>query len=111
MTTLKYYWVATYEDGTTHPQFNPDGTENLWKTIDQDKVVKVSWCQFSLKLSSKIEIPTRWAVFPRKHSLDYNITDKIFIVRRNHIDFSSRGEKGRRIEYILGKNGEEIITL
>ena len=111
MTSLKYYWVATYTDGMTHPQFNLDGTENMWKDVDQNKVVKVSWCQFSRKLSSKIEIPTNWSLFPRKHSVDYTITDKIFIVRRNHIDFSARGEKGRRIEYILGKNDKEIIKL
>ena len=111
MVKLKYYWVATYDDNTNHPQFNPDGTENLWRDVNQDKIVKVSWCQFSLGLSKKIEIPTNWVLFPKKYSLKYDITDKIFICRRNHIDFSSRGEKGRRIEYILGKDKETIIKL
>lgn len=108
---LKYYWVAIYTDGTIHPQFNLDGTENLWSDVDQDRVVEVSWCEFSRKLSNKIDISTKWALFPRKHSLKYKLRDKIFIVRRNHIDFSVSGEKGRRIEYILGKNSKEIINL
>lgn len=111
MTTLKYYWVATYEDGTIHPQFNPDGTENLWKGVDQNKVIKVSWCQFSRGLSKKVGISTSWALFPRKHSVEYDITDKIFICRRNHINFSVHGEKGRRIEYIIGKNDSEVMVL
>ena len=111
MTTLTYYWVATYEDGATHPQFNPDGTENAWGDVRQDDVIRVSWCQFPLKLSRKIEIPTKWVVFPRKQSLDYEPGDKIIICRRNHINFSARGEKGRKIEYILGRNDEEIIKL
>jgi len=111
MVKLKYYWVVVYEDGTSYPQFNPDGTENLWKNVDQDKIISVSWHQFSRTLSNKIEMPTNWTLFPRKHSIKYDIKDEVFICRRNHIDFSSRGEKGRRIEYILGKNGEEVIKL
>lgn len=111
MVKLKYYWVVVYGDNTNYPQFNPDGTENLWKNVDQDKVISVSWRQFSRTLSNKIEMATNWALFPKEYSIKYDITDKIFICRRNHIDFSARGEKGRRIEYILGKNGEEVIKL
>ena len=111
MVKLKYYWVAKYDDNTDHPQFNPDGTENLWGDVDQDKVIEVSWRQFSWKLSNNIEMPTNWALLPKKHAIKYNMTDNIFICRRNHIDFSSRGEEGRRIEYILGKDNKEIIKL
>ena len=111
MVKLKYYWVVTYDDDTNYPQFNPDGTENRWGDVDQDKVVEVSWRQFSRKLSNRIEIPTSWALLPKKYAIKYDMTDNILIFRRNHIDFSSRGEKGRRIEYILGKDNEEIIKL
>ncbi len=109
--TLKYYWIAEYSDGTKFPQFNPDGTENMWGKVQQHDVIRVSWKQFSRKLSNKIEIPTRWVVFPKQHSLDIEFEDEIFICRRNHIDFSAQGEKGRRTEYILGKNEEELIIL
>ncbi len=111
MTQLKYYWIVTYNDGTIYPQFNPDGTENLWGDVRQHDVTNVAWSQFPMRLSSKIETPTKWVLFPKRHSLDYKSDDKIIICRRNHIDFSARGEKGRRIEYILGKNKEEIIKL
>ena len=112
MTQLKYYWIATYIDGTTLPQFDDDGTENPWGDVEQEKVKNVAWCQFPLKLSRKIEIPTRWVLFPKKESLDYEPGDEILICRRNHINFSGgRGEKWRKTEYILGKNKEEIIKL
>lgn len=108
---LKYYWIVKYVDGTTFSQFNPDGTENLWGNVDQTKVVNVAWCQFPRKLSKKIEIPTKWVVFPRKRSLDYEPGDEIFICRRNHITFNMSREKGRQMEYILGRNKEEIIKI
>ncbi len=112
MTTLKYYWIVTYTDGSRFAQYNPDGSENMWKEVQQDDVVKVAWKQFSITLSNKIEIPTKWVLFLSEYSLDFGPEDKIFIVRRNHINFSPSGEdKGRRIEYILGKNGEELIEL
>ena len=112
MVKLKYYWMVMYDDNTNYPQFNSDGTENLWKEVDQNRVIRVSWCQFSRRLSNKVEISTKWALFPRKYSLNYDITDEIFICRRNHIIFSeSHGEKGRKTEYILGRNKEEIIKL
>ena len=108
---LKYFWSVKYNDGTTFSQFDSDGTENMWGDVDQEKVRNVTWCQFSWNLSRKIELPTKWVIFPKKYSLNFDPGDKIFIVRRNHIDFSARGEKGRRIEYILGKNDKEIIKL
>jgi len=111
MTPLKYYWKVVYNDNTTFSQFNSDGSENMWKDVNQSNVVKVSWRQFSLTLSRKIESPTKWVLLPSEISLDIADGDDIFICRRNHIDFSARGEKGRRIEYILGRNKEEIIKL
>lgn len=111
MTKLKYYWIATYNDGTTYSQFNSDGTENLWGDVRHYDVVNVAWSQFPIRLSNKIKTPTSWALFPKRHSLNYESGDKIVICRRNHIDFSARGEKGRRIEYILGRDKEEIIKL
>jgi len=112
MTQLKYYWIVTYLDGTTYPQFNDDGTENMWGDVEQEKVRNVAWCQFTVKLSRKIKIPTRWTLFPKKESLDYEPGDEIFICRRNHINFSNtKGTEAQRIEYILGKNKEEIIRL
>lgn len=111
MVKLRYYWVVTYQDGTTYSQYNSDGTENLWKEVNQDNVVRVSWKEFSLVLSNKVEISTKWSVLPKTHSLNVETTDDIFIVRRNHIDFNAWGEKGHRIEYILGKNKDEIIKL
>ena len=112
MVALKYYWIVTYSDGSTFAQYNSDGSENMWGEVQQDNVVKVSWKQFSITLSNKIEIPTKWVLFPSEYSLDFGPEDKILIVRRNHINFSPSGEdKGRHIEYILGKNGEELIEL
>ena len=111
MIQLKYYWIVKYRDGTTFQQFNSDGTENLWGDVHQENVINVAWCQFSLNLARKIRIPTKWVLLPQKQSLDYEQNDEIFICRRNHINFSGSSEKGRKIEYILGKNNEEIIKL
>lgn len=110
---LKYYWNVTYTDGTGLSQFDSKtGKENMWKEVRQDDVIRVSWCQFSRKMSKRIETPTKWVLFPTSHTLDYEPEDKIIICRRHHIDFSGgSGEKGRRTEYILGKNKEEIIQL
>jgi len=33
-------WCVVYDDGSSLEQFNPDGSENLFKNIDQDKLAK-----------------------------------------------------------------------
>jgi len=109
---LKYYWIVTYTDGTELSQFEDTGKENMWKEVRQDDVIRVSWRQFSRKMAKRIETPVKWVLFPTSHTLDYKPGEKIIICRRNHIDFSTgNGEKGRRTEYILGKDKEEIIKL
>jgi|LGOV01.1.fsa_nt_gb hypothetical protein len=110
---LKYYWIVEYRDGTKFSQFDSEtGKENQWKEVRQEDVIRVSWRQFSYGMSKRINIPTKWVLFPSQHTLNYVSEDEIFICRRNHIDFSgARGESGRRTEYILGKNKEEIIKL
>lgn len=40
MSVNKMIWVAQYNDGTSLRQFNPDNSENLFKDINQDKLVE-----------------------------------------------------------------------
>ena len=113
MPPLKYMWIAEYRDGTAIPQFDPDtGKENMWSDVDQDKVYRVSWCEFSKDMKKKVELDTISVRKPEMHSIEYGAGDEIMICRRNHLDFSSSGNvNGHRIEYVLGRNGVELLTL
>lgn len=37
-----YRWEMETADGTILPQFNEDGSENTWKKLDVNKIVRVS---------------------------------------------------------------------
>ena len=106
-------WIAEYRDGTAIPQFDPDtGEENMWSDVNQDKVCRVSWCEFSKGMKKKVGVDVISVRKPKIHSVEYDIGDKVMIYRRNHIDFSPSGNaRGHRIEYVLGRNGVVILTL
>ena len=52
----KCHWIAIYDDNTSLKQFNPDGSENLFKDIQQDKLK-----EFALVTPTK-----NLSVFPKK---------------------------------------------
>jgi len=119
MQPLKYYWIVWYRDDYAVPQFDPEsGEENSWKDIDQSSVRMISWAQFSKKLSKKVKIPTESVRKPGMTSIEYDPGDSIIIARRNHVQirYVSKIDQyinggNNKIEYILGKNGEELIKL
>ena len=52
---LKYFWIAEYKDSAL-PQFDPEtGKENLFKEIDQSKLIRFGLYPFSIKLWNKVE--------------------------------------------------------
>jgi len=38
--SLLFFWVAVYQDGTTLPQIDISGRENLYKDIDRERLVR-----------------------------------------------------------------------
>jgi hypothetical protein len=115
MIPLKYFWIATYTNGTAISQFDPDtGEERQWKVVDESQVCRITWAEFSRKLSKKIKLDTISVRRPKMHSVDFDSDEKILICRRNHISFSfNMVSKGNRIEYLIGKpdgDNENIIV-
>lgn len=111
---LVYMWVAEYSDGSCLPQFDPEtGKANRFAEIDQSKLCRFGWYPFSAKMAAKIldmiVIPTRNPY----HRIELKEGDKLFAVRRNHIEFSIRGGGTHRVEtlYLLGVEGGEIIEI
>ena len=115
MIPLKYFWIATYTNGTAISQFDPDtGEERQWSEVDESRVCRVTWAEFSRKLSKKVKLDTISVWRPKMHHVDFDPNEKILICRRNHISFSFNMEsKGDRIEYLIGKpdgDNENIIV-
>ena len=116
MPPLKYFWVVEYSDGTALSQFDPDtGKEHQWKEVDESRVCKVAWAEFSRDLSEKIEIETISTKRPKMHHVDFDPDEKILVCRRNHMSISPNiATKEHRIEYLIGKgesgDNENIIV-
>ena len=98
----KYFWIAEYRDGTIIKQFQ-NKEEIQWKEVDQSQLKRVSWAQKTL-FGFKTVI---------KATVELELGEKVAICRRNHIGIgiSNMKEKGRRIEYLLGKNNKYTIKL
>lgn len=98
---LKYFWSVEYHDGSKIDQFH-NGIETMWKEIDQTQIKKVSWMKRRRILPSKIVA-----------SITLNPGDTPMICRRTHISMgaTSGKETGRKMEYLLGKNGEYTIKI
>ncbi len=111
---LVYMWVAEYTDGNALPQFDPEtGLANRFAEVDESKLCRFGWYPFSRKMAAKIKdmivIPTR----NPSHVVELKEGDKLFAVRRNHIEFSVKGSGTRRVAslYLLGVEGGEIIQI
>lgn len=111
---LVYMWVAEYSDGSALPQFDPDtGEENRFALVDHSKLVRFGWYPFSVEMAAKIQgmmvIPTRNPF----HMVELKEGDKLFAVRRNHIEFGVMGGGYRRVAtlYLLGIEGGEILEI
>jgi len=48
-------WIARYRDGTGLRQFNPDSSENLFKDINQEKLVEFSLIDEDIIYSVSLE--------------------------------------------------------
>jgi hypothetical protein len=99
---FKYFWIAEYQDGTIIKQFQGK-KEIQWSDVDQSQVKQLSWAQKTL-LGLKTVIKT---------TINLKLTDMPMICRRTHIGIgmTNMKEKRRKIEYLLGKNGEYTIKL
>lgn len=99
--TLKYFWIAEYSDKTAFPQFDPEtGNENLFKDIDQSRLVRFGLYPFSDELSKKVACGISNPFLP-KFVINLNNTDKLFFKRRNYIERCGQMEY-RYIEYLIG---------
>lgn len=110
---LVYMWVAEYDNGEALPQFDPEtGKENRFAEIDQSRLCRFGWYPFSVAMVSKMSvmaIPTRNPI----HTVELKEGDKLFAVRRNHIEFGIMGGGVRRVAtfYMLGVEGGDIIEI
>jgi len=108
---LRFFWVAFYEENIVFPQFDLEtGKENLYKEIEQERVVKFGIFPISLKLGAKIQehgVKNIPSVTLPSYVVHLTKGDELIYVRRNAIqvgmftDGSSK-ELQREIMYILG---------
>lgn len=115
MNSLKYFWIVTYINGMAISQFDPDtGDERQWSEVDESKISRIAWVEFSQKFSKKIKLNTISVKRPKMHHVDFDPNDKILICRRNHISISpNTTTKENKIEYLIGKpnkDNENIIV-
>jgi len=114
---LVYMWVAEYRDGTALPQFDPEtGLENRFAKVNESKLCRFGWYPFSSEMAAKILKVQGMIVIPTRnlsHTVELKEGDKLFAVRRNHIEFSVKGGGTRRVEtlYVLGVEGGKIKTV
>lgn len=88
-----------YWDGTVIKQFQ-NGTEIMWGEINTSQIKKLSWVKKTL-FGTKT-----------KATINLGLCDTPEICRRTHIGMTSDGkETGRKMEYLLGKNGKYTIKL
>jgi hypothetical protein len=100
ITKLKYFWIAEYNDGNALPQFDPEtGIENLFKNIDQTKLIRFGLYPFTMELSKKVNC-SDFNPFLRKIVINLD-GNKLIFKRRNYIIIQGIKEK-RHIEYLLG---------
>lgn len=109
---LVYMWIAEYRDGTALPQFDPDtGEEIRFANIDQSRLCRFGWYPFSAEMVAKmsvVAISTRNSI----HTVELKPGDKLFAVRRNHIEFNLRGGIRRKATlYLLGVEGGKVIEI
>ena len=97
---LKYFWHVEYRNGATIKQFQ-NGEEIMWKDVDESQIKKISWVKRCLFYNKT------------KASITLNPGDTPMICRRTHIGIGviSGKETGRKMEYLLGKNGEYTIKV
>jgi len=114
---LVYMWVAEYTDGTALPQFDPEtGLENRFAKVDESKLIRFGWYPFSHEMAVKIQKVQGMIVIPSKnphYMVELKEDEKLFAVRKNHIEFSVRGGGTRRAAtmYLLGVVGGEILEI
>lgn len=98
---LKYFWIAEYNDKTALPQFDPEtGKENLFKDIDQSKLVRFGWYPFPEELTKKVTGSISNPFLP-KYVINLNKDDILIARRRTYIQLRGHQES-RYIDYLLG---------
>ena len=98
---LKYFWIAEYKDNCL-PQFDPEtGIENLFKDINQSKLIRFGLYPFSEKLCSLVKCSCIADISLPTFVINLTKDDKLFFKRRNYIIISKCGEE-RKITYLLG---------
>lgn len=64
---MRPYWKVTYRDGTVQKQYNEDGTENLYSSINQNKLysfsVVINIVEYSVNLHKQIIISGETLLF------------------------------------------------
>ena len=107
---LKYFWIAEYNDGLALPQFDFDtGIENLFKEINQSKLIRFGLYTFSFVLSEKVSCSTP-SLISLKYVINLTKNDKLFFCRRNYIEIKGKTEY-RYIEYLLGIQEKYILHI
>jgi hypothetical protein len=131
---LVYMWIAEFSDGSALSQFDPEtGKENKadpdWlpsasnqpslQKLDiwmHKRILRFSWCPFSLGLAQKISEATGQIVIPSSnpiHCLELKNGEKLVAYRSNILKygFSSGKVQARETVYMLGKIGGKILKI
>ncbi len=99
MKTVPEFHASRLGLGKERPKVKTKGARTCW----------VCGTKMAAKIKDMVVIPTR----NPSHTVELNEGDKLFAVRRNHIEFSVKGSGTRRVAsiYKLGVEGGEILQI
>jgi len=86
---LVFFWIATYNDGTALPQFDPKTYKaNKITDIDQSKLVKIGWYPFSFSFAKELndrDIPVVANPLLPKYEVTIDGNKRYILFTRNFI--------------------------
>jgi len=70
---IPYFWIAFFNDGTILRQYEDDGTQHLFKEIDQSKLEKFGWFPFTPELAEAVNLRHGTRMFYSDPRLPYYV--------------------------------------
>jgi len=106
-----YYWIATYKDRSTLPQYDPDGKEHLFSEVDQSQLYSFGWYPLKDKKlpSAVIALKPNQTLIVKRRVMTPILSGKsrsiLFL-----LGWKEKGTKGKQKIIYLRENGEQILS-
>lgn len=102
-----YTWAVYYSDGTKFSQYNSDGSENLFKDIDETKLVNFVLSkdhQDVAQLNDFVLCVPSGLFILSGLPIDFGSfdTNRLIYFRRNRVSTSTSGETSQSTSHVLG---------